>query len=91
MQKHTIFHTLWLDLKYGSIAIIATALFLPLPIMIGEYYGRMGMVGHYSDPLPGSWIWGFSLATVITLALPLFLGVCILSFTITFSYRVRVL
>jgi hypothetical protein len=91
MQKHLIFLTLWLGIKYGFIVIMATALFLPLPIMIGEYFGRMSIVDHYSDPLPGSWILGFSVAIVITLSLPLFLGVCILSSIITFSYQVGIL
>jgi hypothetical protein len=79
MKKRTAFSTLLLGMKYGVLAALATAIFLPLPIMIGDYFGRIITVGHYSGPLPASWICGLSIAIAIPFALPFVLGICILS------------
>ncbi|MCI0561673.1 MAG: hypothetical protein MN733_24555 [Nitrososphaera sp.] len=79
MKKASIFSTLLLGIKYGVFAILATSIFLPLPIIIGDYFGRINTVGHYSGPLPALWICGLSIAIAIPFALPFVIGGCILS------------
>jgi len=84
MQKQTVLPTLLLGIKYGVVAILLTALFLPLPIIVGDYFGRINTVGHYSGPLPASWICGFSLGTLIPFSLPFVLSGCVLNSIIVF-------
>jgi hypothetical protein len=87
MQERTAFSTLLIGLKGGVVATLTTAFFLPLPIIIGDYFGRINTVGHYSGSLPFSWICGLSLATVIPFSVPFVLGGCVMSWILTFSQR----
>lgn len=86
MNKSTAFSTMLLGIKYGVGAVLITAIFLPLPIAIGDYFGRINTVGHYSGPLPASWICGLSIAIALPFSLPFVLSGCILSSIIVF-YR----
>ncbi len=86
MKKPSVLSALLLGIKYGCVAILVTSIFLPLPIAIGDYFGRINTVGHYSGPLPVSWICGLSIAIVIPFSLPFVLSGCILS-SIIFLYR----
>jgi hypothetical protein len=86
MKKPSVLSVLSLGIKYGAVAILATAIFLPLPIAIGDYFGRINTVGHYSGPLPASWICGLSIAIAIPFSLPFVLSGCVLS-SIIVLYR----
>lgn len=82
MKKQTVLSTLLLGIRFGLVAILATALFLPLPIVIGDYIARINEVGEYSGSLPVSWICGLAIGMVIPFSLPYVIGVCILSLII---------
>lgn len=90
-EKSSVLSALLIGMKYGGIAVLATAIFLPLPIIIGDFFGRIGTVGHYSGPFPVLWVCGFSIGTVIPYSLPLFLGVCILSIVMVVYSRIAFL
>ena len=87
MKKTTVLSTLLLGMKYGVLSVLTTAIFLPLPIIIGDYFGRINTVGHYSGPLPVLWVVGLSIAIAISFALPFVLGICILSILMMFHGR----
>ena len=87
MKKRSVLSTLILGIKYGGIAVLATAIFLPLPIIIGDLFGRINTVGHYSGPLPAPWICGLAIAIAIPFTLPFVISGCILSLTIALYHR----
>jgi len=87
MKNPSVLSTLLLGIKYGVLAILATAIFLPLPVAIGDYFGRINTVGHYSGPLPASWICGLSIAIAVPFSLPFVISSCILSSITVFYYR----
>jgi hypothetical protein len=86
MEKPIISSAWRLGMKYGVFAILATTIFLPLPIIIGDYFGRINTVGHYSGPFPASWICVLSIVIVIPLILPFAFGGCVIGAIIA-SYR----
>jgi hypothetical protein len=88
MKKTSVLSAMLLGVKYGVGAILATAIFLPLPIVIGDFFGRIDTVGHYSGPLPILWVCGFSLGTAIPYSLPIFLGVFFLSLTMVLYSKI---
>lgn len=91
MKKSSAISALLNGLKYGCMAVLATAIFIPLPVIIGDYFGRINTAGFYSDPLPVSWICGFSIVFAIPFSLPFILGGCILSMVIGFLQRINLL
>ena len=91
MKKTSVLSTLLLSVKYGGVAILTTAIFLPLPIAIGDYFGRINTVGHYSGPLPASWIFGLVIVITLTFSLPLLVSVCILNMIILFRKKADLL
>jgi len=87
VNKSKVFSALLLGIKYGVVALLINVAFLPLPIIIGDYFGRIDTVGHYSGPLPASWICGFSIAIAVPYSLPFVFSGCVLSLIIMFSHQ----
>src|SRR5687768_12734273 len=79
VNKSKFLSTLLLGLKYGVVAVLATLAFLPVPIIIGDYFGRINTIGYYSGPLPALWILGISMAIIVIFSLPFFLSGFVLS------------
>jgi hypothetical protein len=78
-------------IKYGVVAVLINIAFLPLAIAIGDYFGRIDIVGHYSGPLPVSWIIGLSIAIVIPFAIPFIVAGSVLGIVIFLSHKINFL
>ena len=91
MKKSKFLSAVFLGTKYGLVAVFINVAFLPLPIIIGDYFGRMDMVGHYSGPLPVSWIIGLSIAIAIPFVMPFVVAGIVLGILIFMSHRISML
>lgn len=87
MKKTSVLSAMLLGVKYGVGAILATTIFLPLPIIIGDFFGRIDTVGRYSGPLPALWICGLSIAIAVPFMLPFVIGGLILSIILVVYHR----